>query len=146
MPLPKWYIDAALEDASTPKTPCAIRYYTSGLFLPIEPGEPIRIKMPGGAIRSVQADESFTQQPTPPYWRVWRGYDNADQAMSGAREWLANALHNTNVGHPWDPVQVMCQGKVIKQWLTPEDGEAELGITRGQATEQVYRRLGEEER
>jgi hypothetical protein len=145
MPLPKWFIDAALEDASTPKTPCAIRYYTSGLFLPIEPGE-ISIKLPSGEIRPVPVTEASQLHPTPPYWRVWRGYDNLDLAMNGAREWLHNALHNTNVGHPWDPVQVICQGKVTKQWLTPEDAEAELGITRRQATDDVYRRLRGEER
>jgi hypothetical protein len=145
MPLPKWFIDAALEDASTPKTPCAIRYYTSGLSLPIEPGE-ISIKLPSGEVRSVPVTEASETYQTRPYWRVWRGYGNADQAMTEALDWLITQLHNTNVGHTWEPIQVICQGKTLKEWLTPEDAEAEIGITRRQATEDVYRRLREEER
>lgn len=144
MTLPKWFIDAALEDASTPKSPCAIRYYTSGLSLPIEPGE-ISIKLPSGEVHSVPATEASEIHQTRPYWRVWRGYDDSHQAMTAALDWLLTELHNTNAGHPWNPIQVVCQGKTIKEWLTPEDAEAELRITRKQASEQVYRFRGEEE-
>jgi hypothetical protein len=147
MDLPKWFIDAALEDASTLKTPCAIRYYTHGLFLPIEPGE-VDIRLPSGDIARIPATEASQYQETAPYWRVWRGYDTVDQALKAVREdWLVSALHNTNVGHPWEPVQVICRpDSVIKQWLTPEDAEKDLGITRRQASERVRRQIWGEER
>ncbi|MFH1485886.1 MAG: hypothetical protein ABIH46_07440 [Chloroflexota bacterium] len=138
-PLPGFFMDMILEDASTPKRRYAVRFLTRNLFLPIE-SEPIPIQLPDGRVVRVEPTHAVSGYPTREYWRVWREADSEEEAIKEARGFLSSNLHNMHamlnalVAHPWHPIQVVRkeddQLSVLGQWDTPEEGETELGKSR----------------
>jgi len=147
--VPKWFLELLIEDAQTPTKPYAIRYYTSGVFLPRDPFNlpPIPVRLPDGRIIDIRPTETLKLIPTEKYCRVWREYDNPEEAIKEARGWLKTEISNYYVQElkgwkpKWEPIQVIHYdrgvAKVIREWSSVQEAELELGITRKEAYQQI---------
>jgi len=121
----------------------AVQFLTSIMFVPAGTTT-ARIRLPFGEVIEKAAKE-YKVLPVPEYWHTWREYDNYNQALEEAHEFLKTQLHNYNVGHKWEPIRIVRfinhEIKVLKLWNTPEDASREIGLTPEQATEEVEREI-----
>jgi len=152
---PKWFLELLIEDAQIPTRPYAIRYYTSGVFLPRDPLNlpSIPVRLPDGRIVDIRPTEALKFIPTEKYWRVWREYDKVEEAIREAKVWLKTKMNNYYVEEvkgwepKWEPIQVIhCDRgiiKVIREWNSVQEAEQELGMTKRKAYQQIATEAGE---